>query len=92
MKQIIHGLCLRYIVEETETPYDWAIILGGTNDLSLGRGANDIWAGLRKVYDFPLSNNTKVLALTVMENCCGVPDARRNKLNKAILEYKTENL
>jgi hypothetical protein len=87
-----HGLCLRYIVEETEKPYDWAIILGGTNDLTLSRGAKDIWEGLKKVYDFPLSNNTKVLALTVMENCCGVPPTRRNKLNKAILEYEAENL
>lgn len=32
----------------TETPYDWIIIMGGTNDLAWGQLPPDIYEGLRK--------------------------------------------
>ncbi len=82
------------IDEETKIPYDWAIILGGTNDLTLGRGSKDLWEGLKKVYDFPLKNKTKVLALTIPEcaYCGAATDEHRNEINKGILEYKVDNL
>lgn len=62
--------------------------------MAVGRAPADIWKGLKKVYDIPLSNNTKILALTVPEcgDCADFPDPRRDKLNKAILNYTAENL
>lgn len=80
--------------EETEIPYSWAIILGGTNDIATGGNAEDIWEALKKVYAFPLSNKSKVLALTVPESegHNAVQTAHRDKLNKSILNYKADNL
>ena len=57
----------------------------------------EIFAGLKKVWDIPLLNKSKVLALTVPE--AGIRgeagarvSARRDKLNTLIKEYKRENL
>jgi len=82
------------IDDEIERAYDWAIILGGTNDLNMGRSAADAWEALKKVYAIPLKNGTKVLALTVPEcgNCAQVPDTRRNKLNDMVLKHGAEDL
>lgn len=80
--------------DQGEIPYNWAIILGGTNDVSTRLTASEIWPYLRKTWAYPLNNNTKVLALTVPEQ--GTPDPERDgetvKLNKLILSYKAENL
>jgi len=69
------------------------VVLGGTNDLVVGRSGREIWAGLKKVYDIPLSHNTKVLALTVPEcGSCGKSyNSRRMKLNPYILNHQAEN-
>ncbi len=32
----------------TETPFDWIIIMGGTNDLGYGQSPDKIYEGLRK--------------------------------------------
>ncbi|KAM0251240.1 hypothetical protein ACHAP5_001837 [Fusarium lateritium] len=70
--------------------YDWTIVLGGTNDIAYGIPAEDIFDALKKVYDFVLSRERKVLALTVPE--CESKDksctASRNDLNKCILKHK----
>jgi len=81
------------LYNQTEIPYDWAIILGGTNDIATGGNAEDIWQGLKKVYAYPLSHNSKVLALTVPESegHDDVQRERRDKLNNWILNYKAEN-
>ncbi|KAH8786593.1 SGNH hydrolase-type esterase domain-containing protein [Hyaloscypha finlandica] len=81
--------------EETHphNPYDWAIILGGTNDLSMEYDTKDIYEALQKVWAIPLSHGTKVLALTVPE--CGFDDSpitvHGDELNKLIMEHKDEN-
>jgi len=74
-------------------PYNWAVVLGGTNDLGRDQKADEIFDGLLKVWDIPLQQGTKVLALTVPECgvCSPVLDKRRDKLNNKILEYKAEN-
>ncbi|KAK4153553.1 SGNH hydrolase-type esterase domain-containing protein [Chaetomidium leptoderma] len=76
-------------------PYDWAVVLGGTNDLGIGFEVEDIFESLKEVWEVPLSNKCKVLALTVPE--AGVNgrmreriDAKRNKLNDLIKGYKRE--
>ncbi|KAL3418641.1 GDSL-like Lipase/Acylhydrolase [Phlyctema vagabunda] len=84
------------IYEETEIPFDWAVILGGTNDLTWHHEGEEIYEALQKVWEIPLSNGTKVLALTVPE--CGVqplcsPElaARRDLLNQYIRSHSEEN-
>ncbi|KAL2160944.1 hypothetical protein VTH06DRAFT_8656 [Thermothelomyces fergusii] len=76
--------------------YDWAIVLGGTNDLAMGFPPEDIFEALKEVWDVPLSRQCKVLALTVPE--AGLTgefrerlDARRDELNDLIRGYKREN-
>lgn len=62
--------------------------------LATNREPDEIWEALQKVWEIPLSNNTKVLALSVPE--CGVCDPiqtpRRDKLNNYILNHKAKNL
>lgn len=77
-----------------ETPYEWAVILGGTNDLGRGRLSGDIYKALKEVWSIPLQNGTKVLALTVPECgvCSPVLDNRRDALNSKIKAYQADNL
>lgn len=74
--------------------YDFAIILGGTNDLSVKTQTINIWPALQKVWSVPLSHSTKVLAMTVPEcgNCDSKFNAERDALNLLILGEKTKNL
>ncbi|KAH7397924.1 SGNH hydrolase-type esterase domain-containing protein [Cadophora sp. MPI-SDFR-AT-0126] len=76
-----------------KAPYDWAVILGGTNDLNQDRLASDIFQALERVWVIPLSNHTKVLALTVTDcgACAPVVPERRADLNQRILEHRAEN-
>lgn len=76
------------------TPFDWTVILGGTNDLALGVDADRIFESLRKVWAVPLSKGGRVLA-------CTVPDAGtkarrdvdgRAELNGLIRGHRQENL
>lgn len=78
---------------ETQVPYDWAIILGGTNDIATLGDAAEIWEGLKKVYAIPLSHNSKVLALTIPESegHNDIQVARRDWVNEKILNYKADN-
>lgn len=77
-----------------QTPYDFAIILGGTNDLCRKSLPNEIYQAFQKVWSIPLSQATKVLALTIPEiGYCSVTLAkRREKLNTLILNHQEENL
>ncbi|CZT00399.1 related to esterase [Rhynchosporium agropyri] len=72
------------------TPYDWAIVLGGTNDLNQDRLPSDIFPALQKVWAMPLSNNTKVLALTITGcgACMPVVPERRADVNQMILSHQ----
>jgi lysophospholipase L1-like esterase len=75
-------------------PFDYAVIMGGTNDLNGGRQPDDIYAELQRTWAIPLSHGTKVLALTVPDcGLCGQDFANRmNKLNSLILNHKADNL
>lgn len=81
--------------KKTDESFDWAIVLGGTNDLAYNIKPEEIFNHLKDVYDAPLRRKTKVLALTVPE--AGVEKyrerlgARRNELNDLIKGYKREN-
>ncbi|KAK3330776.1 SGNH hydrolase-type esterase domain-containing protein [Apodospora peruviana] len=74
--------------------YDWAIVLGGTNDIAMGIPGEDVFTELKKVWDMPLRRNVKVLALTVPEAGMGNSPAiiaRRKALNDSIKGYKRTN-
>jgi len=76
-----------------EDPYDWAIILGGTNDVSSNRDPKDVYIELQKAWSVPLSHCTKVLALTI-PGCGRSPsliEVEGGKLNKFILNHKAKN-
>jgi hypothetical protein len=80
--------------EGASQPYTYAIILGGTNDLSQNRLPSPIFTALQSVWAIPLSYGTKVLALTVPENGTrpDVINRRGNALNELILGFEKENL
>ena len=52
-----------------DEPYDWTIVLGGTNDLGYGTSARDVYDALVDVWDWVLDRDEqgRVLALTVPE-------------------------
>ncbi|KAH6723438.1 SGNH hydrolase-type esterase domain-containing protein [Leptodontidium sp. MPI-SDFR-AT-0119] len=82
-----------YTEVHPKTPYDWAVVLGGTNDLNQDRLPSDIFPALERVWAIPLSNNTKVLALTVTGcgACAPAVPERRADLNQRILGHREEN-
>ncbi|KAI1371690.1 SGNH hydrolase [Hypoxylon crocopeplum] len=74
-------------------PYDWTIVLGGTNDLGWGCAVDDIVAGLKRTWDIPLSKGKKVLALTIPDTRARYKNIKecRDEVNTAIKEYKRKN-
>ncbi|KAH7419702.1 SGNH hydrolase-type esterase domain-containing protein [Cadophora sp. MPI-SDFR-AT-0126] len=76
-----------YGVKRTrESPYDWVIFLGGTNDLAYSLSPTKIHDEIKAITALPLETGAKVLLMTVPE--CGVKnkklDERRNELNSLI--------
>ncbi|KAG4416287.1 hypothetical protein IFR04_010568 [Cadophora malorum] len=69
-----------------ESPFDWVIFLGGTNDIAYGVSTNKLYDEIKAITAIPLKTGAKVLMLTVPE--CGVKsanlDERRNELNALI--------
>jgi len=69
-----------------ESPFDWVIFLGGTNDIAYGVSTNKLYDEIKAITAIPLKTGAKVLMLTVPE--CGVRsanlDERRNDLNALI--------
>lgn len=87
----------KFLTKGGGTPYDWTVVLGGTNDLAFQFTAEDIYKALRDVWDVALSKGGRVLACTVPE--AGVRGqigervkARRDELNELILGHRQENL
>ncbi|KAL1854075.1 hypothetical protein VTK73DRAFT_8813 [Phialemonium thermophilum] len=78
-------------------PFDWAIVLGGTNDIAIGVEAETIYESLKKVWSVALTHGTRVLALTVPDVAMQPSprtarvDATRKKLNDLIKGHKQEN-
>ncbi|KAI1259811.1 GDSL-like Lipase/Acylhydrolase [Xylariaceae sp. FL1019] len=73
-----------------EKPYDWTIVLGGTNDLGWGRTSEAIIEGLKRTWGIPLSRGGKVLSLTVPETKGKFQSItqKRNEVNDAIRSYE----
>lgn len=87
----------KFLTKGGGTPYDWTIVLGGTNDLALGFTPEDIYESLKQVWAVPLSKGGRVLACTVpeawtTEGRMGRTTKRRNELNALIRAHKQENL
>ncbi|KAI1432616.1 SGNH hydrolase-type esterase domain-containing protein [Xylaria sp. CBS 124048] len=74
-------------------PYDWTIILGGTNDLGWAKPTEQLFEALKRVWEIPLSKGGKVLALTIPETKMkhGRIGERRDTVNEAIRSYEREN-
>ncbi|KAI1339348.1 SGNH hydrolase-type esterase domain-containing protein [Xylariaceae sp. FL0016] len=77
----------------SDRPFDWTIVLGGSNDLTWNKNAPDIIEALQQAWDVALSEGGKVLALTVPEYRAKVQKIcdRRQDVNKAILTYSLPN-
>lgn len=87
----------KFLTKGGGTPYDWTVVLGGTNDLAFQFTAEEIYKALRDVWDVALSKGGRVLACTVPE--AGATGkigervkARRDELNDLILNHRQENL
>ncbi|CAF9940171.1 hypothetical protein IMSHALPRED_001775 [Imshaugia aleurites] len=83
----VQGSYLRRIKAKcanTETPYDWIIIMGGTNDLGWGQQPDTIYEGLKKVWKVALDTGANVLALNVLEAAADREGSRRKLLNEKI--------
>ena len=76
-----------------EDPYDWAVVMAGTNDVS-NFEPDVIFSSLQKLWNVPLSNGTKVFALTIPDCGWGPSPIHKQgaKLNKMILNHKAKNL
>ncbi|MCJ1409628.1 hypothetical protein MMC19_003709 [Ptychographa xylographoides] len=73
-----------------EEPYDWVVVLGGTNDLGRGGKPEEIFEGL--VWSIALETGANVLALTVTEAAVrdGSLMRRRDALNALIAEHEAD--
>lgn len=87
----------KFLTKGGGTPYDWTVVLGGTNDLAFQFSAAEIYGALRDCWDVALSKGGRVLACTVPE--AGVRgkvgeriQARRDEVNELIRGHKQENL
>lgn len=87
----------KFLTKGGGTPYDWTIVLGGTNDLALSCTPASIYESLKQIWAVPLSKGGRVLACTVPE--AGVTGERaerakerRDELNALIQGHRQENL
>lgn len=87
----------KFLTKGGGTPYDWTVVLGGTNDMAFSHTAPEIYTALRDCWDVALSKGGRVLACTIPE--AGVRGkrgeevkARRNEVNELIKSHKQENL
>ncbi|SPN96773.1 related to esterase [Cephalotrichum gorgonifer] len=88
------AFCERMKEEWTEGPFEWTIVLAGTNDIGRGWDAGEILSALREAWDIPLSKGSKVLALTIPETSSKAAwaIAKRNEVNAGILSHKDPNV
>ena len=89
---------LRKILQYDE-PYDWVIILGGTNDVCTRVSAETVFKeGLQPMYEACLNRTDrkmKLAAMTVIENAFNAPtskdDENRQLLNTMIRDYVAQS-
>ncbi|KAH7040670.1 SGNH hydrolase-type esterase domain-containing protein [Microdochium trichocladiopsis] len=72
-----------------DRPFDWAIILGGSNDINWNKPADAIIAALKQVWEFPIAEGSRVLAMTIPEYRAKIQkiDDKRAAVNDAIRSY-----
>ncbi|KAL8694915.1 MAG: hypothetical protein Q9218_000486 [Villophora microphyllina] len=94
--RVIDGLFLRRmkgLCDKTkDSPYDWIIVLGGTNDLGWCEASEKVYQGLEKVWTIALETGANVLALSVLEAEYASGDIvkRRNDLNNLIANHSED--
>ncbi|KAL9006314.1 MAG: hypothetical protein Q9188_000913 [Gyalolechia gomerana] len=81
------GMCAK----AEDEPYDWIIVLGGTNDLGWNERADEIYEALSRV---ALDIGANVLALSVLEAEYASGDIvqRRKELNKLTANHREDRL
>ncbi|KUI66694.1 hypothetical protein VM1G_01353 [Cytospora mali] len=86
----------KFLTKGGGTPYDWTVILGGTNDLAYQYTSEEIYKALRDCWDVALSKGGRVLACTIPE--AGVRGkvgekvkAKRDAINDLIRSHRQEN-
>ncbi|KAI1374894.1 SGNH hydrolase-type esterase domain-containing protein [Hypoxylon crocopeplum] len=86
-------LMLRVIIQLAERPFDWSIVLGGSNDIARNESTGDIIKSLRDSWSVPLSTGAKVIAMTIPEHAMDTEEIkdRRNEVNIAIKQYSRPN-
>ena len=89
----------RLLSKSDASPYDWIIILGGTNDLACRNSAEKIFQpGLKPMFDAVLDSTEecRLVAMTVIENGLYSPgekdDKPRQDLNHLIRHYATAHM
>lgn len=72
------------------TPYDWIIVMGGTNDLAYRQSSDRIYEGLQKVWKVALETGANVLALNVLEASASneILNSERDSLNDKIANHQ----
>jgi len=82
-------------VQPDEPHYRWVIICGGVNDLALGIEPNEIFHGLRQMYNMVYEHGANLVVLTVTETGLvktnDPRDSKRHQLNTLIKKYAWEN-
>ncbi|KAL8903818.1 MAG: hypothetical protein Q9207_003678 [Kuettlingeria erythrocarpa] len=96
--RVIAGQYMRRIKGSCEkaqdVPYDWIMVLGGTNDLGWGESPDHIYEGLKKVWRLALDTGANVLAMSVLEgeHTSGDIVKRRKELNNRIAYHEEDRL
>ncbi|KAI0007039.1 SGNH hydrolase-type esterase domain-containing protein [Xylariaceae sp. FL0662B] len=94
--QVTQGVFLKRVAMSwavADRRFDWTIVLGGSNDLTRNKRAGDIIEALQGIWDIPLSEGGKVLAMTIPECRANTKKTndQRNEVNTAIKEYSNPN-
>ncbi|KAI4248856.1 MAG: hypothetical protein L6R40_000868 [Gallowayella cf. fulva] len=73
-------------------PYDWIIVLGGTNDLGWDERPDKVYDALKHVWKVALDTGSNVLALSVIEaeHTSGGVIERRTELNDLIARHSED--
>lgn len=74
--------------DSKDTPYDWVIYLGGTNDLACRITPESIFKiSTKSILALPLTHGAKVLIMTIPECESQLLDQDRKELNEMIKEW-----
>ncbi|KAI0476080.1 SGNH hydrolase-type esterase domain-containing protein [Xylariaceae sp. FL0804] len=72
-----------------DRPFDWTIVLGGSNDLTWNKKPEAIVPALEQAWDLALSEGCRVLAMTVPEYRARIAKIsdRRDAVNRAVMAF-----